>query len=355
MFVEGSVFQLPFPNCFQRLENKGLFMRRKNILLGFKIILMLGVCSAPVQAGVRTITSHSKVYVPLNNIADYYSMKISQVSKEKIRLRNQWHTLEFELNDRRCLVNNTRLWLNHPVGKTGWQWTLEKDDFDKLIDPAIRPYAFLKNAGSRIVVLDPGHGGSDKGAVSPRNVHEKLLVLDVAKRVRNLLQARGLTVYLTRDSDKKLTLSERTRKAASWNASLFVSLHADSASKTAKGAGTFILSLPKCYSTHSYGRGSPSGKVNPGNRFDLANAALGYRIQQNLIKSTRQDDRGVKRARFQVLREAPCPAALVEMAFISNPQEEALVIRASHRAKIATGIANGIAAYLNDVKRAGKK
>jgi len=202
------------------------------------------------------------------------------------------------------------------------------------------------------VVLDPGHGGKDLGAVSPRKVYEKLLVMDVAKRVRNQLQARGLTVHLTRDGDTTLSRSERAKKAAKWNADVFVSLHADSAGRDAKGAGTFILALPGCYSTHGYGQGTPPSKANPGNRFDLANTALGYRIQQNLVKATRQKDRGIKHARFQVLKEAPCPAALVEMAFISNPQEEALVLRASHREKIATGIANGIAAYLNDVKRA---
>jgi len=304
------------------------------------------------QAGIRTVTSRGNIYVPLNNIADYYGMKVSQSGKDRVRVRSQWNTLEFETNGRRCWINDTLLWLNHPARKIGWQWAIEDDDFNKLIDPAIRPYAFLKNAGSQVVVLDPGHGGKDLGAVSPRKVYEKLVVMDVAKRVRNQLQARGLTVHLTRDSDKALSLSERTQKAARWNADIFVSLHADSATKKAKGAGTFILSIPHCYSTHSYGKGKPSASIHPGNRFDLANAVLGYRIQQNLIKATRQTDRGVKHARFQVLKEAPCPAALVEMAFISNPQEEALVIRASHREKIAKGIANGIAAYLNDIKRA---
>jgi N-acetylmuramoyl-L-alanine amidase len=328
-------------------------MRSKNIiLLGLSTLLIFGSLSAPAYAGVRVITSHGKKYVPLKNISDYYGMTISQSGKDRIRIQSQWNTLEFETNSRRCWVNDTLLWLNHPARKIGGQWAIEDDDFDKLIDPAVRPYAFLKNANSRVVVLDPGHGGKDKGAVSPRKVYEKLVVMDVAKRVRNKLQARGLTVHLTRDSDQTLSLSERTKKAARWNADLFISIHADSAGKTAQGAGGFVLSLPGCYSTHSYGKGKASATVSPGNKFDLANMILGYRIQQNLVKTTRQSDRGVKHARFQVLREAPCPAALIEVAFLSNAKEEALVIRASHRDKIATGIANGIAAYLNDIKRA---
>lgn len=328
---------------------------KKIIMAGVGILLFSGALVSPVYAGIRTIRSRGNVYVPLSNIAAYYNMQLSQHGKDRIRLQNSWHTLEFETNSRRCWINDTLLWLNNPVRKIGWQWAIEDDDFTHFIDPAVRPYFFLKTAGSRIVVLDPGHGGKDYGAKSPRKVYEKLLVMDVAKRVRNLLQARGLTVHMTREGDQSLTLSERTKKAARWNADLFVSLHADSASKSAEGAGTFILAHPRYYSTHSYGKGTPSATVHPGNRFNLANAVLGYRIQQNLVRSTRQKDRGVKHARFQVLREAPCPAALVEMAFITNPKEEALVIKASHRAKIASGIADGIAAYLNDIARAKQK
>ena len=82
---------------------------------------------------------------------------------------------------------------------------------------------------------------------------------------------------------------------------------------------------------------------------------LGYRIQQNIIRATGQEDRGIKRARFEVLRDAPCPAALVEMAFMSNPKDEAIVIDPAGRDRIARGIADGIAAYLSDVSRAKAK
>ena len=170
--------------------------------------------------------------------------------------------------------------------------------------------------------------------------------------MRNLLKTRGITVYLTREEDTTLSLSERCNIAAQRGADVFVSLHADSASSTVEGAGTFVLSLPGQYSTHSYGKGSPSKTSHPGNKYNKANQALGTRIQQHLIKSTGQNDRGVKRARFQVLREAPCPAALVEMAFITNPKEERFVLAQSGQDRISKGIANGIIAYLSDVKRA---
>lgn len=309
--------------------------------------------SLSAQAGI-SITSRGKTYVPVNNIAPYYRMQLSQPDKNRIRLKSKWQTLEFETDSRRCWVNGTLLWLNSPVRKIGWQWALQEPDFSKVLEPAVRPYAVLRNVGSQVVVLDPGHGGSDLGARSSRNIQEKRLTKNIANRVRNLLEARGLTVYLTREDDRKLSLSERTKKAAKWHADLFVSLHADSAGKTAEGAGTFVLALPGQYSTHSYGKGTASTTRHLGNKFDLANLALGKLIQQHLVKSTGQNDRGVKCARFQVLREAPCPAVLVEMAFLSNPKEERFILSNSGPDKIARGIADGIAAYLYDVKRAKK-
>ncbi|MBC8207390.1 MAG: N-acetylmuramoyl-L-alanine amidase [Kiritimatiellales bacterium] len=325
---------------------------RKLTALALGATLLLAAGSA--LSDIRTISSRGEVYVPLNNIAPYYGMQISQTGKDRIQLKNKWHTLEFETDSRRCWINGALVWLNNPVRKIGWQWALKDPDFAKTVEPSVRPYAFLKNAGSRVVVLDPGHGGSDTGATSPRKIHEKLLTKNIANRVRNLLQARGITVYLTREDDRNLSLTERGKIAARRNADVFVSLHADSAGTTAEGAGTFILALPQHYSTHSYGKGTPSATSHPGNKFDLANQALGTRIQQYLVKSTSQNDRGVKRARFQVLREAPCPAALVEMAFITNPKEERFVLSKSGQDKIARGIADGIAAYLHDISRAKK-
>lgn len=328
-------------------------MKSLHALLRTVAVLTFAIALS-TQAAVRTVTSQGKTYVPLKNIGPYYSMTETHPSSDRIRLKNKWHTLEFELNSRRCWVNGTLLWLNNPLRKTGWQWALQEPDFSKTVEPAIRAYAFLKNQGSRVVVLDPGHGGKDRGAVSPRKIYEKLLTKNIANRVRNLLEARGITVYLTREDDTFLTLTQRCSIAAKRNANVFVSLHADSASASAEGASTFVLALPGEYSSHSYGQGRASSTVNKGNRNDKANMALGAYIQQQLIKSTGQKDRGVKRARFQVLRDAPCPAALVEMAFITNKKEESFVLTKAGQDKLAAGIANGIVAYLNDVKRAKK-
>ena len=329
---------------------------KKNVLLLVAGLLTV-FTAATACAGVRTVTSRGKSYVTLPGIAAYYGMTSSEPSRNRIRLQNKFNKIEFETESRSIWINGTLVWLSEPVRKVGWQWAIDITDFNKTIEPVIHPQDLLKNTGTRTVVLDPGHGGDDKGTTSPRNVHEKLIVLDVAKRVQAKLEARGINVELTRESDRPMELDARCRKAAALKADVFVSIHANSAGKNrdVRGAETFVLALPGRYSSNSYGGGKLPSDTNTGNRYDIANMALSYRIQQNLIKATGQEDRGVKRARFEVLRDTPCPATLVEMAFLSNPKDEAIAIDPAGRDRIARGIADGIAAYLSDVSRARAK
>ena len=331
-------------------------MRLNKTVLLFVIGLMTIFTAVTAFAGVRTITLRGKSYVTLSNLASYYAMTTSQPARNRILLQNKFNKIEFETDSRSVWINGTLIALSEPVRKVGWQWAIDATDFTKTIEPVARPAEFLKSAGTRTVVLDPGHGGDDKGATSPRSIQEKKLVLDVANRVRNRLQARGINVELTRENDRAVELDARDRRAAALKADLFVSIHANSAgNRSVRGAETFVLALPGRYSSNSYGGGRLPSDTNAGNRYDLANMVLGYRIQQNLLRATGQEDRGVKRARFEVLRDAPCPSALVEMAFMSNPKDEAIAIDPAGRDRIARGIADGIAAYLSDVTRAKTK
>jgi N-acetylmuramoyl-L-alanine amidase len=357
--IYASLHEFFRGNCFADYTNqpdclKGYLMRPNQLSLSLVTGLLTLLISATACAGVRTVTSHGKSYVTLPNLAATYGMTVSGPTGKRIRLQNKWNKIEFQTDSRNVWINGVLVALNDPTRKIGWNWAIDTTDFNKTIEPAVRPQEFLKNAGTRTVVLDPGHGGDDKGTSSPRNVQEKLVVLDIAKRVKAKLEARGINVELTRESDRALDLSARCRKAAALKADLFVSIHANSAGKNrdVRGAETFVLALPGRYSSNSYGSGKAPTSIYNGNRYDIANMALAYRLQQNLIKATGQEDRGVKRARFQVLREAPCPAALVETAFLSNPKDEAITIDPAGRDRMARGIADGIAAYLSDVKRA---
>jgi N-acetylmuramoyl-L-alanine amidase len=178
------------------------------------------------------------------------------------------------------------------------------------------------------VVIDPGHGGPDAGAVGPAGVREKDVTLAVARRTAEYL-AGPVAVRLTREGDVALgaddnsELGNRAKVANDWGADLFVSIHCNSAaSPEARGTETYFYP------------GSEEGKK------------LAAALQKSLVGALKLADRGTKEANFAVLRLTECPAALVELAFISNPQEEALLADPEFQDRAARALAEGTAAYL---------
>ncbi len=308
-------------------------------------------------AGCRTQSAFAKASsgepVSLSYIARLYSMR-SSVSGKKFMMKNKWNTIEVETNSRNAWVNGVKIWLHHPCRKSGSKWVLKEADFKKGIDPVLRSYAYLPKRAPRVVVLDPGHGGKDSGAIGKRKVYEKKAVLSIANRVKAYLEAKRITVRMTRTTDTYLTLQQRSDYAARVGADLFVSIHADGAADpAAHGVETFVLTGAGYDSTNHYGQGGDK-QAFKGNKYDAANAVLGFSLQSNLLKNSKRADRGLRRARFAVLKNAPCPAALVECGFVTNPTEEALLIDASYREAVARGISNGILGYITQAKRAAK-
>lgn len=303
-------------------------------------------------AGLPALASASST-VSLSYMARLYSMKSSSSGK-KIVMQNKWNRIEVETNSRRAWVNGIMIWLHHPCRKSGSGWAVREGDFKKGIDPILRSYAYVPSKVPRTVVLDPGHGGRDPGAVGVRKVYEKKAVLSIANRVKAHLEAKRISVRMTRSTDEYLTLKQRSDYAAKVGADLFVSIHADSAAAvSANGVETFIMTTAGNDSSNHYGK-SGNKSAGKGNVHDAANAILGFSIQSNLVKMSKRADRGLRRARFAVLKQAPCPAVLVECGFISNPEEEALMITASYREAVARGISNGISGYITLVNRARK-
>ncbi|HCC85671.1 MAG TPA: N-acetylmuramoyl-L-alanine amidase [Porphyromonadaceae bacterium] len=177
------------------------------------------------------------------------------------------------------------------------------------------------------IVIDPGHGGRDPGAVGPAGIREKDVTLAVAKLLAGYLKPIAET-KLTRDSDRALgsdvnsDLRARVEAAETWRADYFISIHCNAAAAGARGVETYAY--------------KPGGE---GER--LARA-----IQKGLVEATGLPNRGVKFANYYVLRKTSMPAVLVEMGFISNPQEEKLLRDATWQDKAAKAIATGIANYL---------
>jgi N-acetylmuramoyl-L-alanine amidase len=217
-----------------------------------------------------------------------------------------------------------------------------------------------------IVVIDPGHGGEEVGAKGPGGAFEKDVVLAISRRLRNALVTRvGWEVFLTRDDDSEVALDDRAPIANNYKADVFVSIHANaSRSHGAKGSEVYFLSY-QASDDESRRLAQVEGGIFEEDipvvgsdlefiLWDMAQAeyleessALASRIQEELAAVTGSEGRGIKQAPFRVLVGAAMPAVLVELAFISNPDEEKLLVSPEYQERLALALMRGVKRYLD--------
>jgi N-acetylmuramoyl-L-alanine amidase len=228
------------------------------------------------------------------------------------------------------------------------------------------------NFVKRRIVLDPGHGGHDPGAVGPKKLYEKDVVLDIALKLKKFLMEDPFNeVFLTRERDVFIPLEERTAMANRRNADLFVSIHANaSPRREAKGIETYLLNWTddeEAIRVAARENAISLKKMKAMQRqMDIVDVIksdlirenkrdesikLANYIQRSLISNLDSDTKhvlnlGVKQALFYVLFGAKMPSVLVEVSFISNPEEERLLSNDAYRTEIAKGIAKGLNTYL---------
>jgi len=285
----------------------------------------------------------------IEGFAARYGFPPPCIGGKAITLKSKYTTMVLETNSRKLLFNGILIWMNGPVVKKDGEWSIPKVDTTKTIDPLLRADKALASAGYATVVIDPGHGGRDPGAIGRRKVHEKKVVLDIAKRVRKRLRASGVTVKLTRERDSALSLAARAAKAKEWKADIFVSIHCNSAHNSkAAGLETYVVPAAGFSST----AGNNDRNTYSGNRYDAANILLGYHVHKEMLAHVKGADRGIRRARFDVIRDAPCPAILVECGFVSNRDEERKMLESEYRDNVARGIAQGILTYVGKSRKA---
>ena len=220
-----------------------------------------------------------------------------------------------------------------------------------------------------VVMIDPGHGGEDPGAIGPSGLKEKNVVLSIAREAKNRLEGIGYTVYMTRNEDIFIPLGVRVAKARARNADVFVSIHADAfTSPSARGTGVYMLntkgatsSAAKFLAQTQNNADAIGGVAKSGNRsvdnaiLDMTQTAtmrdsrkLGHSVLTELGKLNQLHKGRVDEANFAVLRAPDIPSILVETAFLSNPTEERLLGSDSFRRQCADAIATGIQKYVNN-------
>lgn len=206
--------------------------------------------------------------------------------------------------------------------------------------------SFSPPGTGQVIVIDPGHGGSDAGASNVYNGHfEKEYALDEARRLQAVLVSRGWTVFLTRSNDVFVPLADRVAFAEQHHAGLFISLHFNSAfpDRQQSGLETYCLTPSGMASTLTRGYADNPALIYPNNRFDDLNMELAVQVHRALLEANGHQDRGVRRARFlTVLQGQNRPAILVEGGYLSNPQEARQIADAAYRQKLAEALAQAL-------------
>ena len=215
-------------------------------------------------------------------------------------------------------------------------------DLQKNLEPLLcdPPLLFGTN---RVIVIDPGHGGSNTGTHSVLDGRlEKEFTLDWAKQLAPLLETNGWQVFLTRTDDVYVANSDRAVFADAHHAALFISLHFNSGAPDQKQAGleTYCLTPTGMSSTLIRGYNDFWSDNYSNNAFDAENLQLAVRLHAALLRTAGLEDRGVRRARFMaVLDGQHCPAVLIEGGYLSNPHEAKLIESPEFRQKLAEAIA----------------
>lgn len=337
------------------------------ILISSGLSLPAIILRGPVaRLPVRSIRHRETLYIPVAAIARAYGLVLKFedgrtffFDSDRVQLRLQVGSCEVSLNGEEIL-------LDHPVD---WrEGTLiapiylalvnlpRQLDFDQLSPPVPEP-------GRIRIMLDPGHGGIDPGAVGAGLVQEKDIVLEIARKTRDFLEAEGYQVILTRDDDRFLSLRKRAQLANRLQVELFVSIHANAAyNQLAQGTETFYYApassiwsrslaqlenaVLKLETPSESGNNGPVAEENTGSERRRESVRAAAAVQKRLSAAVQTPNRGIKAAEFYVLKHTRMPSILVETGFLSNHRELEKLNDTKYRAGVAEAIARGVGDYL---------
>jgi len=286
-------------------------------------------------------------YLSVDNISRFYGLPAGiAASGEKVEFETAKNPLEFVSGSREVMINGARSWLCFPVIEQNGKLLVSRTDVAKTIEPLVRPHRVPNVGKVQTVVVDPGHGGYDKGQMS-RYGYEKDFALDVARKLRPLLLSKRLRVIMTREGDYFVPLEVRAQIANKARDSIFVSIHFNGSNDDRNATGFEIFSFtPRGAPSTSDSAAAPSAlSAQPGSAVDAQSTALSACIYHSLLGHLPEYDRGIKRARFAVLRLTKVPAVLIEGGFLTEQGQCKLIAQKEWRAKLAHAISVGIESY----------
>lgn len=310
-----------------------------------RFALLLGLLAGALFAlPGRAAFIGGRSYVAVSDWAAVNGFRLQSRRGETATYTNRAQVrLVLEKDSRTLEVNGVNVAMSYPAALEKGVMYVSQLDFSKTIDPLINIPAGRK---IKTICLDAGHGGKDTGNhLGSRN--EKTYALLLTQELAAQLKAAGFNVILTRNRDTFLELSERPDIANRKNADLFISLHFNAAisSKSAvSGVETYCITPVGASSSNAEGKGAGYG-ATPANAVEKKSLLFAYVVHKALVKNLGAEDRGVRRARFAVLRDAEMPAILVESGYMTHPVEGKKIYDAAYRRQIASAIVKGIEHY----------
>jgi N-acetylmuramoyl-L-alanine amidase len=272
--------------------------------------------------------------------------------EERLQLTSAAATVILKAESREATVNGVQVWLSLPVVRVAGSFGVSQLDLRKTLLPLLAPPRNRPGEKLSSICIDAGHGGRDPGNLRGTK-QEKEVTLGLARQLRETLSRSGFKTLLTRGTDRFIELPDRIGYANRRKADLFICLHFNSAvtsRNTVQGAEVYCLTPAGASSTNTQ-RDTGTGDWCAGNRHDDRNLFLAYQIQKALTTRHALADRGVRRARFAVLRDAAMPAVLVEAGFMSHPAEGRRILTAEYQRDLARAIADGILAYKRELQK----
>jgi len=313
-----------------------------------KVILALaavGLAGRAAGADWKIIPAVGRDYVSFANVAQFYQFPNYARVNRTVALRGERRVIRAQAGTSEFYINGVRFFSDFPLLAREDENLISAMDVARIIEPVLRPN---KISGARkidTVVLDPGHGGKDSGAAG-RWGSEKKYALDLALTTRENLLRAGFKVEMTRSGDQTVALEDRVAFANRFPNAVFISIHFNSAG-AGSGVETYALApagVPSNASTENH-LSSLDPRWYQGNAQDAANIALAAAVHGSILSRVSVFDRGVRHARFHVLRDIKIPAVLVEAGFLNDPIEGAHIATAQYRQQLGLALAQAVTTY----------
>ncbi len=319
------------------------------MLRWFVYFTLCFLCTAGVRpvfgaVGWRIVNVEGRDHVPIDNVASFYGFTRTVSGKSFALKAPNGSSLVGAAGSKELYINGVKFILSYPVEEKDGDLLLSRMDLGKLVEPVLRPGRITGGKPFDTVVLDAGHGGHDQGARS-RYGAEKNFTLDVVFRTKKLLEAQGITVRLSRSSDRFIPLESRVAYANRFPGAVFVSVHFNSGQSLANGIETFTLAPQGVPSSAADGASRSDFRACAGNVRDPENMALATATHAALLSRLQVEDRGIKRARFVVIRDIKVPGVLIEGGFLSNATDSRRIATAAYRQQMAQSIVDALRRY----------